>query len=137
MQRIPEPLDDLALMRSRYIAGLIGPVMLAIGASLLFNRGLLDEIAVEVARDKAGTFLSGLLLLCAGLGIVQLHQTMQGWPAVVTVIGWLTVISALARIIFPFQLASMAPQIFNGPVPMIIAAACFVVGAFLSVKAYL
>ena len=123
MQRIPEPLDDLALMRSRYIAGLIGPVMLAIGASLLFNRGLLDEIAVEVARDKAGTFLSGLLLLCAGLGIVQLHQTMQGWPAVVTVIGWLTVISALARIIFPFQLASMAPQIFNGPVPMIIAAA--------------
>lgn len=128
---------EIALLRSRFIAGLIGPVMIAIGASLLFNSGLLKELGDEVARDKAGTFLTGLLLLCAGLGIVQLHQTLQGWPAVVTVIGWLTVIGGIVRILFPFELAGLAPQIVNGPAPMIAAAACLATGAFLTVKAYL
>ena len=128
---------EISLLRSRFIAGLIGPVMVAIGASLIFNHGLLVEIAADVARDKAGTFLTGLLLLCAGLGIVQLHQTLQGWPAVITVIGWLTVLSGLARIIFPFELAGIAPQIISGPMPVIASAACLAVGAFLSVKAYL
>ena len=137
MSRNPEPVDELALLRSRYIAGLIGPVLVAIGASLLFNRGLLEEIGAEVARDRAGTFLTGLLLLCAGLAIVQLHQTLQGWPAIVTVIGWMTVLSGVGRIIFPFELAGIAPQIIHGPAPMIAAAACLAVGAFLSFKAYL
>ena len=133
-----EPADlEIALLRSRFIAGLIGPVLVAIGASLLFNHGLLEEIAAEVARDKAGTFLTGLLLLCAGLAIVQLHQTWQGWPAIITGIGWLTVASGLARIIFPFELASLAPRIISGPAPLIASAACLGVGAFLSVKAYL
>ena len=137
MQPDQEPDLEISLLRSRFIAGLIGPVMVAIGASLLFNHGLLAEIASEVARDKAGTFLTGLLLLCAGLAIVQLHQTLQGWPAVITVIGWMTVISGLARIIFPFELAALAPKIIAGPAPMIAAAACLATGAFLSVKAYL
>ena len=82
MSRDPSTDHEIALLRSRYIAGLIGPVMLSIGASLLFNNGLRDEIAAELVRDKAGTFLTGLLLLCAGLAVVQIHQTMQGWPAV-------------------------------------------------------
>lgn len=137
MSRNPEPVDELALLRSRYIAGLIGPVLVAIGASLLFNRGLIEEIGAEVARDRAGTFLTGLLMLCAGLAIVQLHQTLQGWPAIVTVIGWLTVLSGLGRIVFPFELAGIAPQIVHGPAPMIAAAACLAVGGFLSFKAYL
>jgi hypothetical protein len=137
MSHDPAPVDELALLRSRYIAGLIGPVLVAIGASLLFNHGLLEEIAAEVARDKAGTFLTGLLLLCAGLAIVQLHETLQGWPAVITVIGWLTVLSGLARILFPFQLAELAPQIIKSPAPLFGAAACLAVGAFLSAKAYL
>jgi hypothetical protein len=137
MSRDTAPDAEIALLRSRFIAGLIGPVLVAIGASLLFNRGLLVELAAEIARDKAGTFLTGLLLLCAGLAIVQLHQTMQGWPAVITVIGWLTVVSGLARILFPFELAGIAPQIINGPAPMIAAAACLATGVFLSVKAYL
>ncbi len=137
MSQDPSPVDEIALLRSRYIAGLIGPVMVAIGASLLFNHGLLEEIAAEVARDKAGTFLTGLLLLCAGLAIVQLHETLQGWPAIVTVIGWLTVLSGLARILFPFELAGIAPQLITGPAPMIGAAACLAVGGYLSVKAYL
>ena len=128
---------EISMLRSRYIAGLIGPVMLAIGASLLFNHGLLDEIAAELVRDKAGTFLTGLLLLCAGLAVVQIHQTLQGWPAVITVIGWMTIASGLVRIVFPFQLAALTPQIMSGPAPMIIAVACLLVGAFLSAKAYL
>ena len=128
---------EISLLRSRFIAGLIGPMLLAIGASMLLNRGLAAEIATEIARDKALIFLSGLLLLSAGLAIIQLHATWDGWPALVTAIGWLSVVSGLARILFPFELAGLAPHLIVGPAPLIAAAACLAAGAFLTAKAYL
>jgi hypothetical protein len=132
-----EPSDDISLLRSRFIAGLIGPVMLAIAAAMIVNTGLMAEIAAEAARDKALIFMSGLLLLTAGLAIVQLHQIWQGWPVAVTLIGWLSVGSGLARILFPFELADMVPRMIAGPMPMIGIAICALAGAFLTAKAYL
>ena len=131
------PDTELSLLRSRFIAGLIGPLLLAIAASMLINKDLIAEIAAEAARDKVLIFMSGLLLLSAGLAIVQLHMTWEGWPAIVTLVGWLSVVSGLARILFPFELAEMVPRLIAGPAPLIAALACGAIGGFLTVKAYL
>lgn len=137
MSNDPHPDAEMSLLRSRFIAGLIGPVMLAIAVSMMINKPLVAEIAAEVARDKALIFVSGLLLLVAGLAVVQLHQTWEGWPIAVTLIGWLSVVSGLARILFPFELADMVPGMIAGPAPLIGSLACGLIGGFLTVKAYL
>ena len=137
MSRSDPPDLEFALVKSRYIAGLIGPALLAIAASMLINRELVAEIVAEVARNKALIFLSGLLLLIAGLAVVQLHSTWRGWPAVVTAIGWLSIVSGLVRILFPFELADLAPRLIAGPAPLIASFVCLAAGGFLTVKAYL
>ena len=137
MSKNDPPDLEFALVKSRYIAGLIGPALLAIASAMLLNRGLLPEIVAEAVRNKALIFLTGLLLLIAGLAIIQLHSTWRGWPAVVTAIGWLSVVSGLARILFPFELADLAPRLITGPAPMIAALGGMAIGAFLTAKAYL
>lgn len=137
MSEAPDAAAEISLLRSRFIAGLIGPVLLAIAASVMINQGLVAEIAAEAARNKVLIFMSGLLLLSAGLGIVQLHMTWEGWPALVTLIGWLSIVSGLARILFPFELADLVPRLAAGSTPLIAALACGAVGGFLTFKAYL
>jgi len=131
------PDAEMSLLRSRFIAGLIGPMLLAIAASILLNKGLIAEIADEAARNKVLVFMSGLLLLSAGLAIVQLHPGWEGWPAIVTLIGWLSVVSGLARILFPFELADLAPRVISTPIPLLASIAFGAIGGFLTYKAYL
>lgn len=122
---------------SRFIAGLMGPVLMALGSSMLLNRQLAPEIAAEVAHSKGLIIISGVSLLVAGLAIVQCHATWRGWPAVITALGWLSVLSGLARILFPFELADFAAQISAPAVGNAAAAVCIALGAFLTAKAYL
>ncbi|MFX9020105.1 hypothetical protein ABTN35_21030, partial [Acinetobacter baumannii] len=60
---------------SRFIAGLIGPVLLALGCSMLLNRELAPAIAAEIAGSKGLIVFSGICLLVAGLAIIQCHAT--------------------------------------------------------------
>lgn len=129
----PEVLPAL----SRFIAGMIGPVMAAIGCSLLLNQNLSSEIAAEIGHSKGLIVFSGVSLLIAGIAIIQCHATWHGWPAIITALGWLSVISGLARILFPSQLAILATTMIAPPTTYIAAAFCIALGAFLSAKAYL
>jgi cytochrome bd-type quinol oxidase subunit 2 len=99
------------------IAGLIGPTLVAIAAGMLLNFGSFSTLAELVSRDPALIFVSGILLFVAGLAIVRVHNRWtNGWPVLVTVLGWLFVLGGLARMLFPTGLAAIA--------------------AFLSFKAY-
>ncbi len=51
---------------SKTIAGLIGPTLVAIAASMLLNIGSFPALAEQVSRDPALIFVSGILLfVCA------------------------------------------------------------------------
>ncbi len=126
------------LALSRYIAGLIGPMLLALAFSMLVNRGLVAEVAHEIEHDEALIMVSGVLLLIAGIAIIQVHATWHGWPALVTLSGWLALISGLIRMIFPFELAHIATTIGQSPaLPLVSGAVCFLLGAFLTFQAFL
>jgi len=123
---------------SKTIAGLIGPTLVAIAAAMLFNLRSLPALAEQVSRDSALIFLSGVLLFVAGLAIVRAHNIWTaGWPVLVTGLGWLAVLSGLARMFFPAQLAAIAAGIGQST-GLIIATAVvlLVLGAFLSFKGY-
>ncbi|MEQ1695033.1 MAG: hypothetical protein ABL901_04255 [Hyphomicrobiaceae bacterium] len=129
----PEVLPAL----SRFIAGMIGPVLAVLGCSLFLNQGLTTELAAEIGHSKGLILFSGVLLLIAGIAIIQCHATWRGWPAIITGLGWLSVISGLVRILFPVQLANMAPNLVTPTYTFAAAAICLALGAFLTAKAYL
>ena len=122
---------------SKTIAGLMGPTLLAMGIAMLLNLGSFPVMVEQVSHDIALIFLSGILLLVAGLAIVRSHNVWTGWPALVTVLGWLAIIGGLARLFFPTQLAAMAANMGQHKGLLIVAAIILVLlGGFLSFKAY-
>jgi hypothetical protein len=123
---------------SKTIASLIGPTLVAIASGMLLNIGSFPALAEQVSRDSALIFVSGILLFVAGLAVVRVHNRWtNGWPVLVTVLGWLFVLGGLARMLFPTGLAAIAAGI--GQITGAIIAAAIVLlglGAFLSFKAY-
>jgi hypothetical protein len=124
---------------SKMIAGLMGPTLVAMAAGILLNLGIFPILAEQISRDPALIFVSGILLFVAGLSIVRAHNIwMSGWPVLVTVLGWVALLSGLARMLFLSQIAVIAAGIGQASGLIIPAAAVvlLVLGAFLSFKGY-
>jgi hypothetical protein len=119
------------MITSKTIAGLIGPTLVAIAAGMLLNIGSFPALADRFPATPR-SFVSGILLFVAGLARVHNRWT-NGWPVLVTVLGWLFVMGGLARMLFPTGLASIAAGI--GQITGAIIAGAIVLlglGAFLS-----
>ncbi len=125
------------MQHSKLIAGLIGPLIAAMGIALLINRDLLPAMASQIARDQGLIFLSGILSLLGGLAVVRVHNIWSGWQLIVTVLGWLAVVGGLVRMWFPQRAAPIAETFAaNTTALMIGGLVLLVLGAFLSYKAY-
>lgn len=122
--------------RSRFIAGLIGPTLVAVAISILINGGMVADMVSQMSANYSLLFISGVITLPVGLAIVIGHNVWRGWPAVITVFGWLAVIAGVLRIIFAPHLAGFAAGMAAGPVFIIAAAAFLLLGLFLSWKAF-
>jgi hypothetical protein len=123
---------------SKTIAGLVGPTLAAIAVSLLLNLGSLPALMEQASRDPALIFMSGIIIFVPGLAIVRTHNIWTAaWPVVVTVIGWLFVLSGLARMMFVTRIAAIAAGMGQN-VGFIVgmASVLLAIGGFLSFKAY-
>jgi hypothetical protein len=74
-----------------------------------------------------------------GLAIVYFHNRWTGgWPVLVTVMGWLSLVIGLIRIVFPMKLAAImanAAPALTGVLPAI-GVVFLLIGGFLSFKGY-
>jgi len=123
---------------SKLIAGLIGPTFVAGAIAVLLNLGTWPALVEQGFRDPALVFVSGFPLFVAGLAIVRAHNRWQGgWPVLVTVVGWLSLLGGLSRILFPTRLAPIAIGAVQttGVLPGV-AVVFLVVGSVLSFKGY-
>ena len=65
------------------------------------------------------------------------NRWTKGWPVLVTILGWLAILSGLARMVFPTGLAAIAGGIGQTTGAIIPGAIVLLgLGAFLSFKAY-
>lgn len=112
---------------SRQIAGLLGPTMVAIGASEAFTyRIWAANIAPLIA-------LNGLLLFVAGLAIVRAHNRWtHSWPVLITLTGWLGIFAGLFRMFAP----EVQQAAENAPTTIVTAIVFGAIGLVLTVNAY-
>lgn len=113
-------------MTSRDLAALIGPAMIALGATEALN---LDMFAGQIAPV---VYLDGTILFVAGLALVRVHNFWAWkWPILITLTGWVLVFGGLYRMIAP-----AAPQAPQSVASYVMFAALALLGAFLSYKGY-
>jgi len=80
--------------RSRQIAGLVGPALVAVLAS----ESPLIQPHLYDAQIPPVVYLSGALFFVAGLAIVRAHNLwVRAWPVLVTATGWFFLVLGLIR----------------------------------------
>jgi uncharacterized membrane protein HdeD (DUF308 family) len=99
---------------SLFLARLIGPVAIVMGAAMLINPVNMREMATDFLEHRGLIFLAGILTLLAGLAIVLTHNVwVAGWPVIITIVGWLSVVGGIFRIVFPDSVKSIGEAMLS------------------------
>jgi hypothetical protein len=126
---------------SRYIARLMGPVLLIIGIGMIM--GMLTEgegyssLLKEFIGSRALIFVTGGLALLAGLAVVNAHNLwVPDWRVIVTVLGWLLIVRGISNLVFPAVVQTLGDRMIASHAGVLAAAFTIVIGAILSVMGY-
>jgi hypothetical protein len=86
---------------SVFLARLMGPVILTAAVSLFLNGDSQRAMARQFVESPPLIYLSGILVMTAGLAIVLYHNVWAfDWRLLITLFGWLAVIGGAIRILF-------------------------------------
>lgn len=122
---------------SEFIAGLMGPTLITIALSVLINQTRFSELVEQVERNYSIIFFAGIVMLVAGLAVVQTHNIWHGWPVIITILGWLLIIGGLIRTLFAPRISTVARPFVEQPMVVLLALlVALAVGAFLTMKGY-
>jgi FtsH-binding integral membrane protein len=118
------------MTNSRNIAGLVGPMLIA----LTISESEFVQPHLYEAQIPPVVYLSGALIFLAGLSIVRVHNRWEtGWPVLLTLIGWFAILGGLGRMFAAGQYDHVAQHTNALLVAEIILLAA---GIFLTLKAY-
>jgi hypothetical protein len=113
---------------SVFLARLIGPVMLVIGLAVFANQRGFRDMSEEFLTSRALIFLSGLIIMPAGLAIVLTHNVWTAdWRVVITIFGWLCTIGGAIRLFEPPSLVQAGRTLLGRAYFTPVAAAIWVV----------
>jgi hypothetical protein len=123
---------------SIFLAKLIGPLALALGLGVLFNREGVRAVIDEFIRNRAILFLAGLITFPAGLAVVLTHNVwVADWPLLITLAGWLTAIAGALRIVAPEGAIRYGRRAYDRPNgPLFSAVIWLAIGATLCFFGY-
>lgn len=124
---------------SRTIAALLGPTLLATAAMMFVNLDSMPTLIEELSKNPMLVVLAGYAAFVPGLAIVYFHNRWTGgWPALITIVGWFSLVVGLLRMVFPLQIAAMATKIVPATtmVLSVIATIFLLIGAVLCYKGY-
>ena len=125
------------MQTSVFLAKLIGPFALLLGLAMLIDRAHFRTLAHEVLASPALVFITGVVTFPAGLAIVLTHNRWTlSWPILITILGWLALISGVVRILCP-RATARGKRAIDHPMTLYIAAAIYIgIGALLCFYGY-
>ncbi|MDD5747233.1 MAG: hypothetical protein PHO30_08230 [Candidatus Omnitrophica bacterium] len=93
---------------SLFIAGIIGPVYLIIGAGMMLNRAFYQRVLEDYCKNAALVFMGGLFALFFGFLIVLSHNIWAAnWTVIITIFGWAGIIKGTWLTLFPETLSGV------------------------------
>jgi hypothetical protein len=127
------------MQTSIFLARLIGPVMIVAGLAVLLNQRGFRELAQEFVESRALIFLSGLIILPAGVAIILVHNV---WTAdgrlMITLFGWIVAITSAVRVIAPqFVMTRGRVMVQRPQMPLIAGGAWTIAGLLFCLFGYL
>ena len=123
---------------SRYIARLIGPLFLTMGLGMVIEGEIVRALSQEFLSNLSLIYLAGMLALVAGLAIVNAHNLwVADWRIIITILGWLSVIGGVIRLLFPGKVQELGTGMIAHPHAMILGGiVVLVLGAILCWTGY-
>lgn len=92
---------------SLFLANAWGAFLVIISLAFLINSKALSHL-FRYMKDEGNIFVTGYLTLVIGILSVVAHNVwVGGWPVIITVLGWLTLVKGVIRITFPYFVARM------------------------------
>lgn len=91
-------------------AKLIGFYCLIVGIGMLVNTKSFKAAFIQFSQNKALIIYMGIISLLFGLLIVLTHNIWSGWPMIITIIGYLSVLKGIARLCFTDRVAQFVPR---------------------------
>lgn len=86
---------------SMLLAQALGVMYLAVGLGMLLSGDYYKKAIQDMVKDAGTLYLGGVMALMIGFFMVTFHNVWEGWPILVTLIGWLALIKGLVILIFP------------------------------------
>jgi hypothetical protein len=124
---------------SKTIAALLGPTLVATAVMVFVNLDSMPTLIEELSKNPMLVVLAGYAAFVPGLVIVYFHNRWTGgWPALITIVGWFSLVVGLLRMVFPLQIAVMAMK-FNPAATVVlpvIATVFLLIGGVLCYKGY-
>lgn len=126
------------MMVTYFLASVMGWYLLIMGLLLLFRRDIVTSAMSDVMAQRGLLFVIAFITLIIGLMIVVSHNIwVMGWPVIITILGWLAVISGLIRLYCPETIHRMWDKMATKPEIFSIAGVLILLlGLFLLYKVY-
>ena len=104
------------MQTSIFLAQFIGPVLLTGAISLFVNGERQGAMAREFLESPPLIYLSGILVMTAGLAIVLYHNVWAlDWRVLITLFGWMALIGGAFRILFFDAVEKIGEKMLDKP----------------------
>jgi hypothetical protein len=100
---------------SVFYAKLIGLYFVILAIAMLVNSRNVKPAIMEMIQNRTLIILTGLFSVLFGLIIVLTHNIWTGWPVIITVLGYITIIRGVVRVIFTDWFLGAAPRLARIP----------------------
>jgi len=116
---------------SLFLAQIIGIWAIIGAAAAMFGRKHFRKAAAQIHRDYALLFTISAIELLLGLVIVLKHQVWEGWPVLITLIGWAMVLEGILYLFAPEVFKRVRKMVKNDNLYNLFVIVSLALGIFL------
>jgi len=123
---------------SIFLAKVFGPYCLIVATGVLLNQKLYWTMLEEFIQNNKLLYVGGVIALLCGLLTVVVHNVwVVGWPVIITVLGWISLLKGVWVIVFPGSVPKLtAYHLKNPPLMAFRLVVVLVAGAILTFFGY-
>jgi hypothetical protein len=124
---------------SEWIARFLGPVFIVAAIPMIVTPHRIGALNESFLGNRALVYVTGLLVLVAGLAIVNTHNLwVADWRLIITLFGWALTLGGAARVILPEPVKRVGDRMSGTPsITRIVGVLWAALGVLLAFKGYL